>query len=45
MRTLAVRPGVPKPGTGEPSAEATRFLPVHLTLHSGSALMLPQETP
>ncbi|WDT58241.1 CocE/NonD family hydrolase [Streptomyces sp. G7(2002)] len=33
------------PGTGEPSAEATRFLPVHLTLHSGSALMLPQETP
>ncbi len=33
------------PGTGEPSAEATRFLPVHLTLHSRSALMLPQETP
>ncbi|MCW7986407.1 peptidase S15 [Streptomyces platensis subsp. clarensis] len=33
------------PGTGEPSAEATRFLPVQLTLHSGSALMLPQETP
>ncbi|MEU8913021.1 CocE/NonD family hydrolase [Streptomyces libani] len=33
------------PGTGEPAAEATRFLPVHLTLHSGSALTLPQETP
>lgn len=33
------------PGTGETPVEATRLLPVHLTLHTGSALRLPQGTP
>ncbi|MGA5560731.1 CocE/NonD family hydrolase [Streptomyces platensis] len=33
------------PGTGETSVEATHLQPVHLTVHSGSALTLPQGTP
>ncbi|BCK67731.1 hydrolase [Streptomyces libani subsp. rufus] len=33
------------PGTGETSVEATHLQPVHLTVYSGSALTLPQETP
>ncbi|WP_437344755.1 CocE/NonD family hydrolase [Streptomyces tubercidicus] len=33
------------PGTGEAPVEATRLQPVHLTLHTGSALRLPQGTP
>ncbi|MGW7517468.1 CocE/NonD family hydrolase [Streptomyces sp. NPDC054796] len=31
------------PGTGEPSAEATRLTPVRITLHPSSALTLPHE--
>ncbi|MEU7134983.1 CocE/NonD family hydrolase [Streptomyces sp. NPDC046261] len=31
------------PGTGEPSAEATSFVPVRITLHAGSVLTLPGE--
>ncbi|MES4893170.1 CocE/NonD family hydrolase [Streptomyces sp. NPDC096012] len=30
------------PGTGEPPAEATTFVPVRITLHSDSALLLPR---
>ncbi|MFI0711210.1 CocE/NonD family hydrolase [Streptomyces inhibens] len=30
------------PGTGEPSVDATRLMPVRITLHTGSALTLPQ---
>ncbi|TJZ57569.1 CocE/NonD family hydrolase [Streptomyces piniterrae] len=30
------------PGTGETSTEATGLMPVHITLHTGSALTLPQ---
>lgn len=33
------------PGTGETSVEATHLQPVHLTVHSGTALTLPQGTP
>ncbi|WP_328548410.1 CocE/NonD family hydrolase [Streptomyces platensis] len=33
------------PGTGESSVEATRLVPVQLTLHTGSALTLPQGAP
>ncbi|WP_229900194.1 CocE/NonD family hydrolase [Streptomyces hiroshimensis] len=29
------------PGTGEPAADATGLTPVHITLHTGSALTLP----
>ncbi|WP_327707501.1 CocE/NonD family hydrolase [Streptomyces decoyicus] len=33
------------PGTGEPSTDATTFLPVQITLHTGSALTLPVPGP
>ncbi|MEU8629369.1 CocE/NonD family hydrolase [Streptomyces sp. NPDC048669] len=31
------------PGTGEPRAQATQFVPVRVSIHADSALMLPQE--
>ncbi|MFD0163660.1 CocE/NonD family hydrolase [Streptomyces decoyicus] len=33
------------PGTGEPATDATTFLPVQITLHTGSALTLPVSGP
>ena len=32
-------------GTGEPATDATTFLPVQITLHTGSALTLPVSGP
>lgn len=31
------------PGTGEPRAEATEFMPIRVSVHADSVLMLPQE--